>query len=220
MSTAHTPAISPSQLIGALEWRYATKAFDSARKIPGELWMDLERALVLSPSSFGLQPYKFLIITDSFVREKLVPHSWGQKQVVDCSHYVVFAARTQVPVEYVDQYVNRIAAVRKVDAGSLKGYRDMMVGSIQGPLSQKLDHWTARQAYIALGNLLTAAALVGVDACPMEGFAPDKYNEILGLNNSGYQAVVACALGYRSATDNYARAPKVRLPQEILIERI
>src|ERR1043165_4486572 len=122
--------ISTTQLISALEWRYATKAFDATRKIPTENWSALERALGLSPSSFGLQPYKFLIITDPATRAKLMPATWGQKQVVDCSHYVVFAARTALGAEHIDAFINRIAEVRGITAESLKGYRDMMNGSL------------------------------------------------------------------------------------------
>src|SRR5882672_3419841 len=122
--------IPTAQLTGALEWRYATKAFDAARKIPAETWSALERALILSPSSFGLQPYKFLIITDPTTRTKLLPATWGQKQVMDCSHYVVFAARTVLGAEHIDAFINRMAEVRDITTESLKGYREMMNGSL------------------------------------------------------------------------------------------
>jgi len=215
-------SIPLTQLTAALEWRYATKAFDATRKIPTETWSALERALVLSPSSFGLQPYKFLVITDPATRAKLMPATWGQKQVVDCSHYVVLTARTKLGTEHIDAFVNRIAEVRGITAESLKGYRDMMYGSLitGGTLSKMIPEWAARQVYIAIGNLMTSAALLGVDACPIEGFEPDKYDEILNLKNSGFASAVCCALGYRAGSDKHATLAKVRLPEKDLIQHI
>jgi nitroreductase len=167
-----------------------------------------------------MQPYRFLVLTDKALREKLVPLSWGQRQVVDSSHFVVFLARTEVKAEHVDEFVQRIATVRGTTPDALKGYRDIIVGDVvNGPRQAVAPEWAARQAYIALGQLMTAAALLGVDACPMEGFSPADYDEALGLKGTGYRSVVACALGYRAASDKYATAPKVRFPVETLIER-
>jgi len=215
-------SITKEQLNSALEWRYATKVFDSTQKIPADTWAALERALVLSPSSFGLQPYRFLVITDAALRAKLTPATWGQKQVVDCSHYIVFTARTALAPEHIDAFIARTAEVRGVTAESLKGYRDMMTGSLitGGTLSKMIPEWATRQAYIAIGNLMTSAALLGVDACPIEGFEPDKYDEILDLKNSGFASVVCCALGYRAAVDKYATLRKVRLPDAQLVQHI
>jgi nitroreductase len=215
-------SIPNAQLNAALEWRYATKVFDASKRIPTETWQTLERALVLSPSSFGLQPYRFLVITDAALRAKLVPFTWGQKQVVDCSHYVVFTARTSLGAEHIDAFISRIAEVRGIPAESLKGYRDMMTGSLisGGTLSKMIPEWAARQAYIAIGNLMTSAAVLGVDACPIEGFEPDKYDEVLGLKGSGFTSVVCCALGYRAAADKYASLPKVRLPETQLVQHL
>lgn len=213
--------ISTEQLTAAQEWRYATKIFDPARKIPPAAMAALEEALVLSPSSFGLQPYQFLIITDPAVREKLLPFTWGQKQVTDCSHYVVFTARTQLSEENIASFIKRIAEVRDIAPDSLNGYRDMMHGNlIAGPRSNVIPEWAMRQAYIALGNLMTSAALLGVDACPIEGFEPEKYDEILKLNGSGFASCVCCALGYRAAGDKYASLPKVRFRADELVRRI
>lgn len=213
--------IPPTQLLDALQWRYATKAFDPNRKLPAEVWQALEQALVLSPSSYGLQPYRFLVIADPAKRAALLPHSWGQRQVVDASHYVVFAARTAMTRVDVDALLQRIGQVRGVPAEALKGFRDMMVGDlVEGPRSGIAQHWAERQAYIALGNLLTTAALLGVDACPMEGFAPAEYDRVLGLAGSGYAAVVACALGYRATGDKYATLPKVRFEASQLIQTL
>lgn len=213
--------ITGHQLINALEWRYATKAFEVTRKIADETWAALERCLVLAPSSFGLQPYRFLVITDPQVRERLLPHAWGQRQVVDCSHFVVFAARTQLAPEHIDALIQRTVELRGVAPETLQSYREMMLGAlVKGSKSQTVPQWAERQAYLALGTLLAGAALLGVDACPMEGFVPDKFDAILGLKDSGFRAVVCCALGYRSAADRHASLKKVRFPNSELIRRI
>jgi nitroreductase len=203
--------INTQQLLEALHWRYATKVFDATRKIPAATWQALEQSLVLTPSSYGLQPYRFLIVQDAAKRAALLPHSWGQKQVVDCSHFVVFLARTEMKKADVDKLIARIAEVRQIAPDSIKFYRDMMLGDIvNGPRGKVAHEWSARQCYIALGNLMTCAAMLGVDTCPMEGLVPPEYDRILGLDGSGYKTVMACALGYRAAGDKYAGLAKVR----------
>ena len=199
------------QLLDALQWRYATKVFDATKKIPADVWSALEKTLVLTPTSYGLQPYQFLIVQDAAKRAALLPHSWGQKQVVDCSHYVVFTARTEMKEADVTKLIARISAVRGVPAESLNFYRDMMLSDVvNGPRGKNAHEWAARQTYIALGNLMTAAAALGVDACPMEGLVPAEYDKILKLDGTGYKTVVALALGYRAAGDKYASLAKVR----------
>lgn len=208
-----------SQLLDAMQWRYATKVFDAAKKIPADVWDALEKTLVLTPTSYGLQPYQFLVVQDPAKRAALLPHSWNQKQVVDCSHYVVFTARTEMTPADVDRLIARIAEVRKIAPDSIKFYRDMMMGDIvNGPRGKAAHEWAARQAYIALGNLMTAAAVLGVDACPMEGISPADYDKILKLDGTGYKTVVALALGYRGAGDKYATLPKVRYELKDLIK--
>lgn len=212
--------ISTQQLLEALRWRYATKAFDPARRIPEATWAALEEALVLSASSFGLQPYRFIVVNDPALRRQLLPHAWNQRQVVDASHFVVFAARTTVTEAEIDAFIHRISEVRGVPTDQLAGYRSMMTGSLLHPdFAPQLPHWTAHQAYLALGNLLTAAALLGVDTCPIEGFEPSAFDRLLNLTEQGLRSVACCALGYRAATDKYATLPKVRLPAEQLFIR-
>jgi nitroreductase len=168
-----------------------------------------------------LQPYKFLVINDPAKRAELLPHSWNQKQVVDASHFVVFTACTKVTDADVDKLIQLTSAVRKIPAESLNFYRDMMLGDIvNGPRGKIAHEWAARQAYIALGNLMTCAAVLGLDACPMEGLNPAEYDRVLNLNYSGYATVVACALGYRAASDKYASLPKIRYATEELVQQI
>jgi nitroreductase len=209
------------QLLNALQWRYATKVFDAAKKIPADVWQTLERALVLTPSSYGLQPYRFLVINDPVKRAELLPHSWNQKQVVDASHFVVFTARTKVTDADVNKLIKLTSSVRKIPAESLNFYRDMMLGDVvNGPRGKTAHEWAARQTYIALGNLMTCAAVLGVDTCPMEGLNPAEYDRVLDLNYSGYATVVACALGYRAANDKYAGLPKVRYEATELVQQV
>jgi nitroreductase len=206
------------QLLAALQWRYATKAFDPHKKIPADLWDALEKTLVLTPSSYNLQPYQFLVVQDTATREALLPHAWGQKQVVDCSHFVVFTARTEMKEADVSRLISRISSVRGVPAESLNFYRDLILGDVVNGARSKVAHeWAARQAYIALGNLMTAAAVLDVDACPMEGLVPREFDKILKLAGTGYATVVACALGYRAAGDKYAAQPKVRYDMADLV---
>jgi nitroreductase len=212
---------SNENLLAQLNWRYATKSFDPAKKISARDWAALEQALILTPTSYGFQPYRFLVITDQATKEKLVEHSWNQKQPTGCSHFVVFAAKESVNEADVDHYLARVAEVRGVPVASLDFFKKMLVGDIvEGPRSQSQHEWATRQAYIALGNFMTAAALVGIDTCPMEGIDPVKYDEILDLPAKGYHAVVACASGYRSADDKYATAPKVRYSASELVIHI
>jgi nitroreductase len=216
-----TMPISQETLATQLRWRYATKQFDPQRSIPEAHWRALEDALVLSPSSFGLQPWKFVVVTDPGTKERLVPASWGQRQVVDASHLVVFAIKKNLGVDEVDQYLARIAELRDVTPDSLQGFRGILLEFLGQPAeSFRVNDWSARQVYIALGNFLTSAALLGIDTCPMEGIEPARYDEILGLAGQGYETVVAAAAGYRAATDKYATLPKVRYAANEVIAHI
>ncbi len=200
-------------LLGALTWRYAVKKFDPAKRIPAATWSALEGALVLAPSSYGLQPWKFIVVQDPAVRARLSAASYGQTQPVDCSHHVVFALRKNLSAADVDRYIDRTIAVRGGERERLKGYRDIMVGSTErARTAGTLDTWMSHQVYIALGQFMACAALLGVDTCPMEGLDPAKYDEILGLAAQGYATLCACAAGYRAADDKYAAAHKVRFP--------
>ena len=211
--------IPPKTITEALQWRYSTKKFDPSRRIPKETWEALEQALILSPSSYGLQPWKFIVVEDPAIRVKLSAASWGQKQPMDCSHFVVFSARKGYDGRDLERYISRSAEVRRVPQESLKGYAGKILGSLERARSGgELDNWMARQVYIALGEFMTSAALLRVDTCPMEGLEPAKYDEILGLGPQGYSTLCACAAGYRSVDDKYATEPKVRFSEsEVLV---
>ena len=211
--------IPTSQLLEALNWRYATKVFNPDAKIPAETWATIEQALVLTPSSFGLQPWKFLVVQDQELREQLVPHSWNQRQVADCSHLVVMTVKTNMTEADIDAFIHRIAEVRGGTPDALAGYRNMMVGDVvNGARSKIVTWWAKMQAYIALGNAMTCAALLGVDSCPMEGCVAEKYDELLGLAKDGLTTAVLLPLGYRAESDRYASLPKVRFKTEDVVE--
>lgn len=198
-----------------LEWRYATKAFDPAKKIPAEKWETLENALLLAPSSFGLQPWKFLVVENQELRAKLRPHAWNQSQITDASHLVILTARKDVDEKFVAKFIDRIVQVRGVSRDSLSAYEKTMNDALRGKTDK--DNWARRQAYIAMGFLLETAALLDVDACPMEGFDPAAFDELLGLKNSEYGSVAVVPLGYRSAQDPFKDFAKVRFEKSEVI---
>ncbi|MFM8440817.1 MAG: NAD(P)H-dependent oxidoreductase [Acidobacteriota bacterium] len=202
-----------------LNWRYATKAYDKSKKISAADWAVLEQSLIAAPSSFGLQPFKFIVVTDSAVRERLRAAAWNQSQVTDASHLVVFAFKKNLNDSDVDRFINHTASVRGIDASMLADYAGMIKGSIASKSASDIAVWNSRQAYIALGFLLSAAALLNIDATPMEGFDPAQFNEILGLED--YSAVVIAAVGYRDAANDYlAGLPKVRFSKDDLIQTV
>ena len=212
--------IAPGTLVDALLWRYATKKFDPTRTIPAETWAALEESLVLSPSSIGLQPWKFYVITDAEVKARLMPAAWQQMQVVECSHFVVFTVRRNLGSDHVERHVERMAEVQGVARETLTKFEQMAVRNLEAARAEgRLDSWQTYQIYIALGSFMTAAALLGVDTCPMEGFEPPKFDEVLGLVGTDYASVVACAAGYRHPDDKHAARKKVRFKADDVIVR-
>lgn len=207
-------------VLEGLKWRYATKRFDPSKKIPQALWNQLEEALRLSPSSFGMQPYRFVVITDPKVKQELVGAAYNQKQVADCSHLVVFCRLKELTVDHVNHFVDIIAETRHVSVESLQAMKDMMVGFVQKTSQEELAHWMAKQAYIALGNLIAVASALRIDNGPMEGLVREEFDRILNLPAQGCNSVVMCALGYRAADDKYEKLAKVRFPANELFIRI
>ena len=211
--------VAPSTIVNQLQWRYATKVFDPSRKISADHWAALEASLILAPSSYGLQPWKFIVVTTQTVKDKLPAAAWNQSQPKDCSHFVVIAARKVTDAGFVQKFVHSIADQRSVPVESLDGYKQMMLDKAGRNPAGNLE-WNARQCYIALGMLLESAALLGIDACPMEGIVQASMDELLGLAGSDYTAVVACALGYRATDDKYAELKKVRFAPSEVVQHI
>lgn len=213
--------IDRTQLIDQLNWRYATKQYDRTRKIDAADWATLEEALVLSPSSLGLQPWAFLVVKDPALRAELMLASYGQPQIVDASHLVVFATKTNLTDADVDAHIRRTAEVRGITVESLSGLRTMVSRSVvHGMTDAERRVWAGNQTYIALGNLITSAALLGIDATPMEGIEKSRYDDILGLNQRGLTTSVVAALGYRADDDKYATTPKVRFAREQVVQHV
>lgn len=206
-------------LLRQLRWRYAVKKFDPSRRIPVADWAALEESLVLTPSSFGLQPWAFFVIEDAELRRRLVAASWNQHQVVDASHMVVFAIKHALGPADVERYIARTAEVRGLPAANFAGYQKAILAFLAKP-GFDVDAWSAKQLYIALGQFMACAAMLGIDTCPMEGLDPAAYDQILGLPDLGYRTYCACPAGYRSADDRYALAPKVRFAAADVIKRI
>lgn len=201
----------------ALGWRYATKKFDTAKKISTPDFNELLEVLRLAPSSFGLQPWKFIVVKDAALRTQLKGAAWNQAQITDASHLIVLCARTDMDASFVRKYIEHTAQVRKASVESLKGFEDMMLGSIKAR-SAHLIEWNKHQVYLALGMLLEAAALKGIDACPMEGFDPAQFDKILDLKDC--TSAVVCALGYRATDDDAANYVKVRFPKsDVIVEK-
>ncbi len=212
--------LSSENLLASLRWRYATKSFDAARKIPDATWDAIEESLILTPSSFGLQPWKFIVVRDPTVRENLAAESWKQPQVTEASHFVVITSRTDLNTADIDAWMARMTEIQGTRLEAVAPLKGMIEGFAQA-MSQEARHiWNIHQAYIALGQLMTSAAVLGIDACPMEGINPAAYDRILGLENTGYATAVACALGYRAAGDKYAEMPKARFDRARVISHI
>lgn len=197
-----------------LNWRYATKRMNGDA-VPAEKMNNILEATRLAPTSLGLQPFDVLVIEDRELREKLAPAIYNQPQVLEGSALLIFAAWKNVTTEQVDAYMQNIAETRKVPVDSLNDFRNMIIGSLSKRTPEQIFQWNARQAYIALGYATAAAAFEKVDSTPMEGFAPEQVNEILGLEEKGLSAVSILAIGYRDESKDFlANAPKVRRPAE------
>lgn len=216
-SPAH---MTTTELLAALQFRYATKQFDASRVIAADVWETLERSLVLTPSSFGLQPWKFIVVRDPAIRARLLPESWNQPQVTDASHFVVLAARTDLTEADIDAWMDCLAKAQGKSIEAVAPLKGMIEGFAERMSREERQAWNIRQVYLALGQLMTAAAVLGIDTCPMEGISASSYDRVLGLEGSGYATAVACALGYRSADDKYAMAPKARFEKERVIKSI
>ena len=205
-----------STLLDNLNWRYATKKFDATKKISSEDLNTLKEAVRLAASSYGLQPYKVVIVENPEIREQLKAAAYGQTQITDASQIFIFANDLNAGAESVDAYIKNISETRGVPADALAGFADMMKGTIANLSQDAKNIWTAKQTYIALGTLLAAAAELKIDATPMEGFNAAAFNEILGFDKLGLNASVIATVGYRHGEDDTQHYKKVRKSHEEL----
>ncbi len=212
--------ITTQDLHQALTWRYATKVFDASKKIDPTKLETLLESLRLSPSSFGLQPWKFFLIENAETRQQLRAQSWNQPQVTDASHLVVLCAKESVSTEDIDEWIKCLAITQGTPIDQLAPLQGMIQQFTGSMSAADMQNWNTRQVYLALGQLMTSAALLGIDTCPLEGISATAYDQILGLETSGYRTRVACALGYRSDQDKYASAPKARFPLDRVVTRL
>ena len=206
-------------LIGSLQKRYATKKMTGEKVSPEKLDTILH-ATQLSASSYGLQPYTILVVDNEAIKKQLSPAAYNQPQVLQSSHLLIFCIWADISEAQVTDYITNIATTRNISEETLAGFKETILGTVNGLSVKEKQVWAAKQAYIALGTTLVAAAVEEVDATPMEGFNPAQFDEILGLEAKSLKSVVICALGYRSPDDVLATLPKVRREKSLLFEFI
>lgn len=203
-------------ILKQLNWRYATKKFDTSKKLTPQQIDGLLTAIQLAPTSYGLQPFKVLVVSNPAIREQLKAAAYGQTQVTDASELLVFATYANYTEAHVDEFAANIVATRGIKLADIADYVAMMKGTVKGLTQEQLQAWNTKQAYIALGFLLQTAALDGIDACPMEGFDAAKFDEILGLADKNLKAIVIAPIGFRADDDTYQLYKKVRTAKEDL----
>lgn len=204
----------------ALSWRAAVKEFDISKKLTDEQVNQLLEAVNLAPSSYGLQPYHFYVVSDDATKEKLAKAGYGQPQFTTASHLIVFASDVQTTEQDIDAYIENIAKTRGIDSADLEDYAQMMKGSVTTKSAEDLENWAAKQAYIPVGVLMAAASVAEIDCSPMEGFDAAEVSNIIGATEKGFKARVIVALGYRSEDDKYGKMKKVRRSLDEIATRI
>ena len=207
------------EIIKNLKWRYATKAFDPNKKLDEANLQKILEAGNLAPSSFGLEPWKFFVIQNPELRKKLKEKAWNQNQITDSSALIVLAVKKTMTESDVDEFINRTANARGLKSTDLSAYNQMIKGFLAPQTKEAILTWNSRQVYVALGFMLETAALLDIDACPMEGFDSDAFDEILNLKNTDYHSLVLCAVGYRGE-DPYGKLAKVRKPLADVVVRL
>lgn len=197
-------------IIESLNWRYATKKFDSNRKLSLEQVNILKHAFNLTASSYGLQPIKLVIISNQELKNKLLESSMNQQQVVQCSHLLVICIETEIDEAYIDTYFKRIIDIRQTPSNILELSKKSIINEFNDMSNSSILSWSKNQAYLALGNLLTVCSVEGIDSCPMEGFIPEKYDDFLDLKSKNLKSVLIMPIGYRSTDDIFSGLEKVR----------
>lgn len=205
-----------NELLAALQWRYAVKKYDPSSKLSQEDKDTLEEVLLLTPSSYGLQPLHFIWLEDSTLREKAKAIAWNQQQIIDAAEVLVLCTKTSLDAVFLDAHADNMRDTRSLQEEQIKGFRAHLHAAIGAKEANDIEQWNDKQAYIALGQLLTACALLKIDATPMEGFDPKALDELLELEKQGLHSVLICTLGKRASDDNYAQLKKVRRPKNSL----
>lgn len=208
------------QFIDNLKWRYATKKFDTTKKVSQENIDLIKEAIQLSATSYGLQPFKVLEIKDPKLREELKVISWNQALVIDASHFFVFVNNTEVTSQDVDDLIKLKSDINEIPLEKLAGYGEFVKGKLKEKSKEEMFHWTAKQAYLGVAHAINAFAALKIDSSTMEGFEPEAYNKKLGLTEKGLNACVLFAVGYRDAQDTAQDALKIRKSIDQLFEEI
>lgn len=209
-----------SETLEKLQWRYACKRFDPNKKLSEEKLAILEESFNLTATSYGLQPLRMIVVEDQEVKNKLVEFSYNQKQVQEASHVLVICVENELTSEYIKDHFKRVEAIRNTSREILEPFEKFLLESFAGKSKEEVSAWMVKQAYLALGNLLTVCALEQIDSCPMEGFQPEKYDEVLELDTLGLKSVLVLPVGYRHPDDFFAELKKVRRgTSEVIIER-
>lgn len=209
-----------TKIIEDLNWRYATKAFDPSKKVSKEDLDTLVEAFRLTASSFGLQPWKLVVVQNQEIKDSLVEHSWGQAQIANCSDLLVLCRKNNFSDTNIEEFTSDIKQARWVSQEDIQGYEDMMKWFLSSMNEQEKITWINKQLYIALWNIMTACAQMRIDSCPVEWFIAPKYNEILDLDSKGLSSVVVLPIWYRSDDDHHAKLEKVRFPSAEILEII
>jgi len=197
-------------VIKQLEWRYATQKFNDTAVLADEKVELLKAAFNLTATSYGLQPVKLVVFNDKTLQRKLVEHTMNQEQVSQASHVLVFCIELNIDHDYISEYFKRIKGIRQTPDNILQPFKNFLIQDFEKRDQNEVEEWAIKQAYLTMGNLLTVCALEQIDACPMEGFSPEKYDEILELNERGLKSVLVMPIGYRAQDDMFADFKKVR----------
>ena len=198
------------EIIKQLKWRYATKKFDNDKLVSNAKIKKLSQAFNLTATSFGLQPLKLIIANNKQLQQELVKHSMNQEQVAQASHILIFCIETDIDTSYVEAYFKRIKSIRNTPDEILKPFKDYLIEDFEKQTQKEIEDWATKQAYLAMGNLLTVCAIEEIDSCPMEGFDPEQYDEIFNLKEKGLKSVLVMPIGYRAEDDMFADFKKVR----------
>ena len=193
-----------------LEWRYAVKKFDENKSLSTAQINILKEAFNLTATSYGLQPVKMVVVKNKEIQQQLVAHSWNQPQVLQASHVLVLCIPKKYSKEDVEAYFSLVKKIRNTPDEILNPFKEMLTSSIANKTQEELTSWNKNQAYIALGNLMTVAANEQIDSCPMEGFIPEEYDEILKLDKYNLTSVLVLPVGFRAEDDYMKDLQKVR----------